>query len=102
VRRSIRVSSRGTGCWRSSTTPFEGPRDDFATSAASSVTQAVIYYNFNTMFTDQGGLARAVKLQHRSFYPYLVGGILPGIIAATILCLRPAYQTAAARRCARN
>jgi hypothetical protein len=101
-----RLFRAGKGHWLLGTRfdhPFEGPRDHFATSAASSVTQADLFqcHTCSQIKVDWHGL---LNFNTEVFYPYLVGGI-PGIIAATIsyyVCaVIRAYQTAVARRCAK-
>jgi len=64
------------------------PRDDIERSLGGRFVDASadLWHNFKALFTDDvarwGGLAR---FWDDVFFPYLIGGIVPGIIAATLV-----------------
>ena len=87
----IAYSALATGHWllgsRLDHTLLEEPRDPYFCSIGCQFKNAGsdLLHNFSVMFTDEkadwhGLLAFNTEV----FYPYLVGGVLPGIIASTI------------------
>jgi hypothetical protein len=87
----IAYSALATGHWllgsRLDHSLLKGPRDpDFCNIGCQfSNAGGDLLHNFNAMFTDQrADWHGLLNFNTEVFYPYLVGGILPGIIAATI------------------
>ena len=87
----IAYSALATGHWLLGTrldhSLLEGPRDpDFCNIACQfNNAGSDLLHNFHAMFTDQrADWHGLLNFNTEVFYPYLVGGIVPGIIAATI------------------
>lgn len=79
----IGVVSLKTGHFLLGTEFEEGDRQSLASKFANA--GADLWHNFNALFTDAKSDWHGLSIFYDEvFFPYLVGGVLPGILAATV------------------
>lgn len=80
----IGVVALQTGYWLLGTRPAEGFEDNLARKFAGA--SADLWHNIKAVFTPAtADWSKLALFYHEVFLPYLVGGILPGIVAATVV-----------------
>ncbi len=80
----IGIVSLNTGHWLLGTRPREG--FDQGVLAKFGGAGSDLWHNFTAMFTDRvAHWDRLVQFNDEVFFPYLVGGVLPGIVVATAI-----------------
>ncbi|SLN44819.1 DUF2062 domain-containing protein [Roseisalinus antarcticus] len=79
----IGIVSLNMGYWLLGTRPGEGFHESFLQKFSGAGRD--LWHNFSAMFTpEKAEWARLARFYHEVFLPYLVGGIIPGIVAATV------------------
>jgi uncharacterized protein len=79
----IGIASLQTGHWILGTHMHSGEHRSFGGKFADAATD--LWHNFNAIFTHQPtDWSGILVFADEVFYPYMIGGILPGIICATV------------------